>query len=304
LDSIDVSLPKTGLKRQRLYEDKDFSPWVPAQSELEGTRLFWIPVSAFPLSHREKVWITEFLRRMGEVLSRDFGLRTEIFLQYKQITPEMGDSFRKYAQKCMKLLGLGRSSKNDLPSFPTQDQVKEAVDSGKPFDFRDWLGNYTIWFTSKQPEEQRELFLGCGGMTTIFLPPDPKLKPLRLPFTPKLRASFPVFQRTDVDGIITGTLAMQDAFLEKSKKLFGEDLVETPEYPGLAFILPLLDANHFFLANAETRSQWFELFDVYVNESRKDKGLVLAFQKEEYDQVMLDVLESMERDGLKYEVPA
>ena len=259
-------------------------------------------MSDFPLTYQEKIWVTEFLKRLGVLLHREHGLRAEIFFQYKQITPDLGESFRKYAQKCMKLLGLGRFADSDLPAFPTPEQVKNAVDRGDPFDFRDWLGDYVIWFTSKQPEEQRELFLGCGGMTTIFLPPDPKLKPLKLPFTPALRASLPIFQRVDVDAMVMGTLAMQDAFLEKSKHLFGEGLEAKPEYPGLAFILPLLDSGHFFLATPELRAKWFELFGVYVNESRKDKGIVLAFQNQEYETALEDTLRSMRDDGLEYEV--
>ena len=302
MDKLTIGLPGASSPRRRLFSESDILPWVAAQQELEGCRLFWMPLSGFPPRHEEKVWLTEFLERFGDRLGIEHGLRTEIFLQYKQITPEMGDSFRRYAQQCMKLLGIGRFANNDLPSFPSQEQVKKAVESGQPFDFRDWLGDYLIWFVSKQPKQQRELFLGSGGMTTIYLPPDPKLKPLKLPFTPALRAALPVFKRVDVDGIVSGTLSMQDVFLEKSKQLFGAGLEDKPEYPGIAFVLPLLDSNHFFLADADLRERWFNLFDVYVNESRKDGGIILAFRKEEYDEVLGEVLQSMREDGFVYKV--
>jgi hypothetical protein len=298
--NLEISIPSAKL-RKRLFEPANYLPWVRAEeAQLSDTFLFWIPVSGFPIRQHEKEWITEFLARLSAQLEREHALRCEIFFQYKEVTAELGDSFRSYAMQCMKLMGLGRFADMDTPSFPTAAQIKEMVDSGKAIDFRDWIGDYMLWFIGKQPERQRELFLGHGGMTTTFLPPDPKIKVPKLPFTPALRASLPVFQKVDVDGIIAGTIAMQDQFLEKSKALFGAGLESKPEYPGIAFILPLLESSQFFLAPAELRAKWFQLFDVYINESRKDKGLILAFQKEEYETIMLDVLESMQHDGLTY----
>jgi hypothetical protein len=299
-----IETTNTGLdlRRIRLSEQVDYVPWVRAEQQLEDCFLFWMPVSGFPMQHDEKEWISEFLNRLTKRLEQDHVLRSELFLQYKQITPQMGDTVRGYFTRCMKLLGLGRFANQDLPSFPTPEQVKEAVDSGNAFDFRDWIGDYLIWFVGKQPVEQRRLFFGHGGMTTIFLPPDPKMKRFRLPFTPAFRQAMPLFQKVDVDAMIEGTAAMKDAFLEKSKALFGEGLEEKPEFPGLAFILPLLDSQHFFIAGPELRERWFSLFDVYVNESKKDKGVLLAFRKEEYKSVFLDVVESMKADKLHYRV--
>lgn len=296
---LEIPVP-SAKPRKRLHDVADCAPWKRAEERLNDCFLFWMPVSDFLVRDDEKRWITEFLARLSARLEEAHGLRCEIFFQYKQITPELGEAFRGYAQKCMKLMGLGRFADADLPSFPTADEIKKIVNSGKSVDFRDWMGDYLIWFIGKQPERQRELFLGHGGMTTIFLPPDSRTKPPRLPFTPALRASLPVFQKVDVDGMIAGTFAMQDAFLEKSKAMFGAGLESKPEYPGIAFILPLLDSGHFFLASPELRAKWFELFDVYVNESKKDKGLILAFQKEEYEQVFVDVLESLRRDKFIY----
>lgn len=287
--------------RKRLSEQADCKPWVRAdESQMPDCALYWLPVSGFPVRETEKAWISEFLKRLSAVLDQDHGLRGEIFFGYKQITEDLGDTFRAYAPKCMKLMGLGRFADTPVPSFPSQEEVQKLVADGKKIDFRDWLGDYLIWFIGRQPDRQRELFLGYGGMTTIYLPPDPKAQAPKLPFTPALRASLPVFQRLDVDGTIAGTFAMQDQFLEKSKALFGKGLESRPEYPGLAFILPLLESAQFFLASPELRAQWFSLFEVYVQESRKDKGFLLAFQKPEYEAALLGVLEEMTRDGLRY----
>lgn len=289
-------------RRKRLQDTPDWRPWIPAEnSSLPDCRLLWMPVSGFPLRHKEQAWIDEFLVRLGDGLSAHLDLRSEFFLEYKQITPELADDFRRYAQKCVKLLGLGRSRNSPPPHFPAPGDIKAAVSSGEPFDFKDWLSDYVIWFASKHPEEQRRLFLASGGVTILYLPPDRKLKPFKSPFTPALRASLPVFQRVDVDGLISGTLAMQDAFLEKSKGLLGEDLRDLPEYPGLAFILPLLDSEDFFHSPPELRAKWFDLFTVYIRESRRDRGMLLAYSNDAVEPVLQDVLESMQRDGLIFE---
>lgn len=290
------------LRKKRLHDEPVLAPWVQAGEQLTDVHLYWVPVTTYPWLHDEKVWLSEFLTRFSRLLAARHQVRAEIFLQYKSLGVDQSESFRKYAQKAMILPGLGRFADNDLPSFPTAEQVKEAVKDGKDFDFREWIGDYILWFATKQPEQQRELFAGIGGMTTVFLPPDPKTAPPAIHFTPEFRAAVPVFQKIDVDGMIAGTYALQDAFLEKSKQLFGGGLEEKAEYPGLMFILPLLDSSHFFAATEELRSQWFDLFEVYVNESKKDNGVLLAFKKPIYEETLLEVLDSMRQDGLQYRV--
>ncbi|GGG97470.1 hypothetical protein [Silvibacterium dinghuense] len=301
MESRDISVPSPRMARERLSDPKEYRPWIRADSSLlADTALFWLPVSSFPVREQEKAWITEFLNRLSLNLQNDFGLRGEIFFQYKAIAPGLTETFRSYGLKCMKLMGLGRFAEEELPSFPSPEEIKKMVEEGKTIDFRDWLGNYMIWFVSKQPEEQRRLFLGHGAMTTIFLPPDPKVKVPKLPFTPELRSSLATFRKIDVDNIFTGAFAMQEAFLDKSKEMFGKGLETRPEYPGIAFILPLLQSSHFFLASPELREQWFKLFGMYVNESPHDRGVLLAFQKEEYEIALYNALESMRKDELRY----
>ena len=297
---LEISVPASRA-RKRLLDAPDYTPWVRAEEQqMSDCFLFWLPVTTFPIGHQERVWLMEFLSRLSVRLHEQHALRAELFLAYKSITGDLMDVFRRYAVTCVKMVGLGRFADTDIPPMPTAEQVKEYVEGGKTFRVSDWVGDYLIWFAGKDKERQRELFFGRGGTTTIFLPPDPKLKVPNLPFTPALRASLPVFQQMDVDGTITGAFSMQDAFLEKSKAMFGAGLENKPEYQGMAFILPLLESAHFFLASAELRAQWFELFDVYLNESEKDKGIVLAFKQEKYLEDLLSVLDSMFTDRMLY----
>ncbi len=292
--------PPTGkaARTRRIFAEDDYLPWVRAQ-QLTDCSLFWLPVQSFPVSHDEKLWLSEFLARFSQRMRADHDLRAEIFLQYKSLSGEMANEFLKYRRKCLTLMGLGRRPGATIPALPSGGQLREIVKKGDSFDINQWVGDYSYWFIMKQPDRQRELFLGCGGMTIILLPPDPKTKAPKLPFTPALRAAHPAFQKFDVDGLHEATYAMGDVFLEKSKQLFGAGLENHAQYDGLAFILPLLDSAHFFAATAEQRGQWFDLFHVYINESHADQGILLGFRGN-YDALLLDVLESLSSDKLHY----
>lgn len=288
-------------RRTRLSEPQDFHPWVRAVEELlPGCALFWLPVSSWPVRYEERAWLLEFCERFQQVLERSAGLRGEVFLEYKSVQGELVDPFFRYTQKSLKLMGLGRHPGQVLPSLPSPEEIRRLIESKKEINVRDWIAEYTYWFVGKQPQQQRELFLGHGGMTHIFLPPDPKTKAPKIPLTPALRASLPIFQEFDVDAIHAATYALTDRFLKQSKELFGEGLEERPEFPGIPFILPLLDCAHFFTANGTLCARWFSLFEVYLRESPKDGGLLLAFQQDKYQSTLFEVLDSMRRDGLKY----
>ena len=297
MPEFEVSIPSLKPARRRLLDKGSYSPWVRAHDALPDCTLFWMPVSGFPVRKHEKVWITEFLAQLSSRLSEDFILRCEIFFQYKRISAELSDPFRTYSPKCLKLMGVGRCAESDLPVMPTPEKVRELIENGEKIDIQSWIADFLIWFITKQPQQQRDLFLGHGGMMTLFLPADPKATPPKLPITPALRAAMPVFQKMDVESIVEGAFVTRNSFLEESKAMFGAGLETRPEYPGIPFVLPLLDSGHFFTATEELRSKWFELFDVYINESRKDNGIILAFQKECYEDVVLDVLDSMRRNG-------
>jgi hypothetical protein len=284
--------------RRRIIADDDFHPWIRAD-RLDDCFLFWLPVGGFPITHDEKKWVTEFLTRLALSLNQHHNLRCEIFMQYKCVGGDIANDFMKYRRKSFALMGLGRRPGATITALPTSEQLQDIVKNNKSFEIEQWVGDYSFWFIAKQPERQRELFLGLGGMTTIFLPPDPKTKAPPLPCTPALRAAHPAFQKFDVDATHEATYAMSDAFLDKSKALFGAGLENEVQYEGLAFILPLLDSGHFFAAVPEQRAQWFDLFNVYVNESKTDRGIVLAF-RESYDTLLLEVLESMRADGLTF----
>ncbi len=261
--------------------------------------LFWLPVSVYPLVHDERAWLVEFLNRFSSLLEKDRGLRCEVFLEYAGLSAQRAIDLQSYAAGRRALFGIGRSSDEDFAPLATPEEVQESLRTKEPGNAA-IAGRQLLWFLHKGAERQRELFLGDGCTAMMFLPPDPGTTPPRLPFTPALRAAHPAFQHYDVDASIEAAYAEKDAFLEKSRKLFGRGLDTRAEWAQARFVLPRFASADFLKAPEDLRDRWFDLADVYLFESRADEGVLLAFQKEAFREALSIALESMEADNLPY----
>jgi len=98
---------------------------------------------------------------------------------------------------------------------------------------------------------------------------------------------------------LEGSFALKDGFQAQSKQLFGAGLEDNPQYPGIPFILPLLQASDFFGQPEPESAKWFQLFDLYVRESPEDTGVLLA-SKTDFDDPLIQLLEKMRADGFTY----
>ena len=280
-------------RRARLSGVAQFAPWVQApKTSLPDLFLFWFPVSGFPIRYDESVWLLDFFERFTAAITAPGTLRCEHFMRQKEIRGPLHNAFHAYKDRCVVYPGLGRSLGGGGTLFPP-DGAPPATPAGT--DEQERVGEGLLWFANKQPAVQRQLFLGHAGFIALFLPPDPKPKlvPQLMPASPAMRAAHPALQRFDVDQIVSGTAARLDPFLNRSKELFGSDLAQRSEFRRMDFTLPLLDSAGIFAASAEARAKWFELFEVYIGESRKDKGVVLMFEKQEHADVLQEVLRTM-----------
>ena len=189
-----------------------------------------------------------------------------------------------------------------MPPLPDMHYVKELQEGRRAYDHAEGKPNYCYWFLHKRSREQREVFLGHGGLTAIFVKPDPATKapevaiPKRAMRNPAMRE---LIEKSNLQGMLDGAFALKAGFLAQSKELFGADLREAPEFEGLPFILPLLDANTFLRHATEEVGRWFELFDVYVHESPADQGVVLAAKKG-CKLPLGEVLAQLREEGLGY----
>jgi len=257
-----------------------------------------MPVASVPVPQSQKQWLLIFLEGLSSVLKHQFGLRSELFLQFKILYPNLMEEFMRSGTQFSPVPGLGRRPGSDFPRLPSIDEVSKEVQSGK-IDVLKHLPDLSYWFVDKAEKEQRELFFGEGGMSILFLKPDPKTKAPEIPFSPTLRKQ-PLFGRIDVDRVHARTFALMDDFQERSKELLGTGLEDNPQFKGLRFILPLLTTRDFFSEPAEEVKKWFELFDVYVTESQADKGIILA-SKVDLEDHLIQLLKGMREKGLEYQ---
>jgi len=277
---------------------RELFPWQRAR-ELTRCSLYWMPVSGFPMPLAQRAWLLTFLERLAATASEKFGLQRAIFLQYKTVAG-MTDVFLRTNQEFQPILGLSRRPGAPIGGGLSAAELKQMAKDGKEFAFNELAPDYCYWFLKKKSgRKQLETFWGHAGMSMIFTKPDPATDPPPLPFSPAFREKSKIFQMLDVDGACESAYALKDEFLPKSKQLFGVGLEDNPQYPGIPFILPFLQAGDFFAQPEQESAKWFQLFDFYVRESREDTGVLLA-SKTDFDEPLIDLVVTMRQDGFIY----
>lgn len=291
-------------RKSRLGTHDDSSPFLPWQraTQLGACQLYWMPVESFPVPFRQRQWLLRFHELLAARLLEKHKITPELFLQMKTIYPDLRDTFIKTSREYHPLFGLGRHPGRRLPPVPDA-QYAEDLQKGKvKYDHKSLQPDYSYWFLTKKPREQTQVFLGHGGLTTLyFTSADPEMpKPMKPNMAcvrdPKMRE---LIESTDINAMMAKLSSLQAPFLKRSKELFAADLVEDPQYPGLLFALPLLGSRDFFAAEADDIDEWFSLFDIYMRESPEDGGVILASSKD-LEQDLTDLLTAMRDEGMEY----
>jgi hypothetical protein len=271
-------------------------PWRRA-SELTTCFLYWAPASVFPVPLEQKQWLTKFLERFFAKIVKPLGLRSEVFLQMKTLYPDLIDDFTMHCTDLTPLAGLLRRPGAAMQKAPDEEAIRAILEGRKKYKFDDYMPDLAYWFVKKAEKMYREMFFGYGGMTIVYMKPDPNAvgPPLNIP---KKVREHPMFPKIDVDALYEQSFAMMDSFQEKSKQLFGAELESQPVYKGLRFILPLLETADFFKHSEQIRKA-FELFDFYFSESPADKGFLLA-TKNDVEEDLCQLIHQMREEGLSY----
>ena len=132
-----------------------------------------------------------------------------------------------------------------------------------------------MWLMARYERWKHSLFLGFGGYTMLYLLPDPKTVPPPIPDHPGIR-SMPFFAENDVDDIWQITHLLSDDFCLRRKAVFGTNTDENSNFDSTSFIIPLLSAQDFLQAKPYDVETWFTVFDVFIQESRTDNGILIA----------------------------
>lgn len=265
---------------------------------LPDVALYWLPVSGYAIPSRERLWLLAFFRHLKSALVQK-QLRLETFLQFKTVYPDLQNRFLSKSQEYQPMTGLLLSPGTKLPDAPDIKQIEDEVKKGGAVDVKQWMPDYCYWFIVKKDEPQLQDFFGSGGMTLLFLKPDPNTKPPDLK-VPKIMRTHPAFKDVDLESTRAVAYSLQDKFLKQSKEVFGELVRDDSSYKGIPFILPLLKSPDFFRATAEQRARWFEVFDVYCAESKEDKGILLAFKDTQFDDSLIAILQRLRDEDMVY----
>ena len=214
---------------------------------------------------------------LHKVLVEKHKLRQESFLPMKLAAPlgQVKDLLHKNQMKLIPIIGLGLKPGAKLPPIPTEEDLKPVMEGKKKFVFNDYVGDYSLWLLSRDEHWKRDLFLGYGGYTMLYMLPDPKTVPPPIPDYPGLR-SMPIFSQIDVDSMWEITYLLSDEFCPKSKAVFGKGFEEDSNFDGTTFIIPLLNSRDLHDAAPGVIEEWLTVFDVFIQESPEDQGILIA----------------------------
>jgi hypothetical protein len=320
----------------RRVDPKALLPWRWAES-MRSCSLFWIPVNLGTIPRGQREWLLEFFTRLSSHLSETSGLQPENFIQFQVIdeNKELRKAFTNAIMKESPMLGRCWLPRGKPPMEASDEEVKLLAGKKKEFRPYDYAPQQAWWFLNRDAGALRERYLGYGGFTSFFLKPEkeenaavippeanmqiiipkflrnhPGLKVMLEDFDPQKPHRIPGFVRNhpsmkqvfsifDVDKMPEQRGALMSPFRDKTKEIFGVGLPRDLEYEGILFVLPKLASQDFFAQTDAQIRRWFEVFDVYVNESLEDEGIVLAC-KDNLISLITSIVDGMRGEGYRY----
>ncbi len=293
--------PTSSPSRLKPLREPTVSPFVRAAA-IEDASVYWLPVSQFPMLLQQRDWLLEFHQRLAAHLLTASDLREECFLQFKSLYPDLLDRFTSTSSEYVPMTGASLvpgTQPQPLPDFDAiKQQMESASKSGEPVDVNRWMPDHLHWFLLKKAEAQRRDFFGYGGMLSLYLAKDPGTVAPTFEM-PRLIRSHPGYTDT-LNDEVAAIYSLRDAFLAKSKEVFGSPFRQSSSYRGLLFVLPLFTGESLVQAMPEDRAAWFAVFEGYFIESKVDHGMLLVLKDPDFDDRLQQLVDGMREDGLVY----
>jgi hypothetical protein len=294
--------PERRSRLESLDRSADLLPWRRAW-ELESCQLYWMPAASFPMPFRQRQWLLRFAQEFTSTIAAKCEVLPQLFLQMKIIHPDLRDLFIRTSRQFCPMMGLSRRPNSPLPAIPDEKYAQDLQKGKVQYDHKALQPDYCYWFVYPEREKQRELFLGYGGLTALYIRADAGNKPPKVEVPKHIRhdqrfATLPPPEA--MQRVLDGAFALKSPFLARSKEMFAADLKEDPQYPGLLFVIPLLEARAFFQASPEQIESWFSLFDFYLHESPGDRGILLA-TPHDIESELIDLLARLRDAGCVYQ---
>jgi hypothetical protein len=317
-------------------DSKALLPWRWAES-MRSCSLFWIPVNLGSTPRGQREWLLEFFTRLSARLSELSGMQAEHFVQMQVVdeNEQLRKTFMNAMMKESPMLGRCWLPRGKQPIPPSDREIELLASKKKEFRPYDYAPQQAWWFLSRNADTLREHYLGYGGLTIFFRKPDgeeelmppppaingpviipkflrnhPGLKVILEDFDPQKPRQIPgfirnhpamkqVFSVLDVDKMQEKSKALMSPFRNQTKEIFGVGIPRDLEYEGILFVVPKLASQDFFAQTEQRIRRWFEVFDVYINESPEDEGIILAC-KDNLTSLITLIVGEMRSKGYRY----
>lgn len=289
-----------------LDRSTELLPWRHAP-QFEDCFLYWAPLSRFPIPAIDRSWQLAFLTLFIDRVERTRKIVADTFVDARMVMENeaLRDLLVNTAMEFRPLIGFSRAPGAKIPeaAVPQADLDAFARRERKPKPL-DYLPSYCYWFLNRSGERQRALFFGYGGMTMLFMKPDPKTEPppefaKLLPYVMRSKMLGPLREKFDIEKMIMSPNPLAGDFRDRSKAVFGAGMEQEPQFKGLPYIIPRLQTRDYFEAEPKVLEAWFSVFEIYLRESPEDEGLLLA-SKENLEEDLLWVLDRMRSEGKNY----
>jgi hypothetical protein len=249
------------------------------------------------------------------------------------------DRFMEVMLQSSPIPGLSRELNSPGPRIWTEEDRQLHITGKKELNAFEYMDDTCYWFLNGADDEVREWFMGQGGLTTLFVepaassgPPKLDLKSALGPYAtmkvPRFLREHPMLKEV-LPGPLMGDLGgtppfvrnspamqafqarfriekmrqrsgvLQSPFLAKSKEVFGKGLKRDVKFEFMPFIIPRLSSRDFFRHTARDVDQWFEVFQVYINESHSDNGMIIA-SKKNIIPLIVSIVAEMRNEGFRY----
>lgn len=290
--------------RKRLSEVKTLRHLLPfvRATAIEDISLYWLPVSEFPISFRQRAWILEFFDQLTLDLKKD-KQTIETFLQLKYTRTELNERFTNTLMEYRPMTGLLLAPGGQLPRNPTALEIKELSENpgeDGTIDINHMAPDYAAWFAGQQySSEQRRDFFGIGGMMFLWI--DENGEPAAPSFElPNVLRTHPAMKGVDFEAQMRRGLRLQHPFLKRSREIFAAHLPDSMMKRHSLFVLPLFKSMDFMNATIEQRTTWFEIFSAYCIESPQDNGILLALRDGQFDERLIALVEATNEKVQEY----
>jgi hypothetical protein len=228
--------------RERMMAVKTYS--IERLPDIPKGDVYLLPVSQYPLPQSEVGHMSMFIDSLVEKFQSTHGrLSLEVIIRQSRLYTGLVDTFVDNARQWMPEQGLAVIPHKPPPHIPGRDEVaaiNPIVMSQRGIEGVIDLPEFVFRITDEAGREQCSKILAGHGALNIIL-----------------------------------TRLASNELKQAWKELFGKRVTDRA-FRSMRSFIPIFGAQSFRGATEHDLSSWFESFELYIGESKEDRGIVIA----------------------------